>query len=55
VQAARGLGVHVQGAARAWANPESAPPALVLGFGAASEPTIGHAIKVLGAAYSSLS
>jgi GntR family transcriptional regulator/MocR family aminotransferase len=53
VQAARRLGVHVQGAARAWADPDSAPPALVLGFGAASEPAITHAIKALGTAYSS--
>jgi GntR family transcriptional regulator/MocR family aminotransferase len=54
VRAARQHGVHVQGAARSWAQPQHAPPALVLGYGTAAEAAIKRGIAALGTAYTSL-
>jgi GntR family transcriptional regulator/MocR family aminotransferase len=51
VSAARGRGVLVEGAAWHWARPAAAPPAIVLGYGAVSEPAIERGIEALGAAY----
>ena len=49
--AARRLGVQIEGAARHWAEPEAAPPALVLGYGTAGEAAIEQGVATLGAAY----
>ena len=51
VVAARRLGVQIEGAARHWAEPEAAPPALVLGYGTAGEAAIEQGVATLGAAY----
>ena len=51
VLAARRHGVRVEGAARHWADPAAAPPALVVGYGAAAEPAIEQGIIGLAAAY----
>lgn len=48
VAAAFGHGVHVAGARWNWADPSAAAPALVLGYGSASESDIGRAVEVLG-------
>jgi GntR family transcriptional regulator/MocR family aminotransferase len=53
VRAARRRGVLVEGAARHWAGPAAAPPALVLGYGAAGEAAIEQGVAVLGEAYRS--
>jgi len=52
--AARREGVRLERAARHWARPEDAPPALVLGYGAADEHAIEAAVAALGRAYRSL-
>jgi GntR family transcriptional regulator/MocR family aminotransferase len=54
VDSAREQGVFVEGAAWHWADPKSAPPALVLGYGAMSEPGIRRGLAILGAIYNSL-
>jgi GntR family transcriptional regulator/MocR family aminotransferase len=51
VVAARQLGVQIEGAARHWAEPDAAPPALVLGYGTAGEAAIEQGVATLGAAY----
>jgi GntR family transcriptional regulator / MocR family aminotransferase len=48
VDAAYRRGVHVGGARWYWADPSTAPPALVIGYGSVSESDIGQAIAVLG-------
>jgi GntR family transcriptional regulator/MocR family aminotransferase len=54
VRAARSRGVVVEGTARHWADPAAAPPALVIGYGAAGEAAIERGIATLGEAYASL-
>jgi GntR family transcriptional regulator/MocR family aminotransferase len=54
VDTARERGVFVEGAAWHWADPESAPPALVLGYGTASERGIQRGLEILGSIYKSL-
>jgi GntR family transcriptional regulator/MocR family aminotransferase len=54
IQTAREHGVHVEGAARHWANRHDAPPALVLGYATLHPATITRAVAVLGAAYTAL-
>lgn len=49
--AARARGVLVEGAAWHWADPASAPPALVLGYGALSRSAIREGIGALEAVY----
>lgn len=51
IDAARDQGVHVEGAAWHWADPETAPPALVLGYGSQTEPAIRRGVATLGAIY----
>jgi GntR family transcriptional regulator / MocR family aminotransferase len=51
VRTARRQGVQVEGAARHWADPAAAPPALVLGYGAAGEAAIEQGIAALATAY----
>jgi GntR family transcriptional regulator/MocR family aminotransferase len=51
VDAAREKGVLVEGGAWHWADQDSAPPSLVIGYGPASEPAIRRGISVLGAIY----
>jgi GntR family transcriptional regulator/MocR family aminotransferase len=51
LRAARREGVHAEGAARHWADPATAPPALVVGYGAAGEAAIEQGIATLGAVY----
>ncbi|MEA2384492.1 MAG: GntR family transcriptional regulator / MocR family aminotransferase [Solirubrobacteraceae bacterium] len=51
VRAARRRGVVVEGTARHWADPATAPPALVLGYGAAGEAAIERGVATLGEAY----
>jgi GntR family transcriptional regulator/MocR family aminotransferase len=54
VRAARRQGVRVEGASRHWADSASAPPALVLGYGATGEAGIRTGIAALGAIYEGL-
>ncbi|MHB8696276.1 MAG: MocR-like pyridoxine biosynthesis transcription factor PdxR [Solirubrobacteraceae bacterium] len=54
VDSAREHGVFVEGAAWHWADPESAPPALVLGYGTMREPAIQRGIEILNSIYTSL-
>jgi GntR family transcriptional regulator/MocR family aminotransferase len=49
VDAARAQGVLIEGAAWHWAQPASAPPALVLGYGSLAEPAIRRGLALLGA------
>lgn len=51
IDVARNRGVHVEGAAWHWADPDSAPPALVLGYGSQTEPAIRRGVATLGAVY----
>jgi len=51
VDAARRRGVRVEGAAVHYADPRSAPPALVLGYGAVSEQTVERGVAAFGEAY----
>jgi GntR family transcriptional regulator/MocR family aminotransferase len=51
VHTARRQGVQVEGAARHWADRGAAPPALVLGYGAAGEAAIEQGIAALARAY----
>jgi GntR family transcriptional regulator / MocR family aminotransferase len=48
VDAARGRGVLVEGASWNWSIPEAAPPALVIGYGAITEPAIRNGLAILG-------
>lgn len=54
VDSAREQGVIVEGAAWHWANPQSAPPALVLGYGAMTEPAIRRGLELVGSIFDSL-
>jgi GntR family transcriptional regulator / MocR family aminotransferase len=54
IRAARRQGVQVEGAARHWADRAAAPPALVVGYGAAGEAAIEQGIATLGAAYDTI-
>jgi GntR family transcriptional regulator/MocR family aminotransferase len=54
VGSAREQGVIVEGAAWHWANPQSAPPALVLGYGAMTEPAIRRGLELVGSILNSL-
>ena len=54
VLAARRQGVRVEGTARHWSDPREAPPALVLGYGAAAEPAIDQGIAALARAYATM-
>ena len=54
VRAARQRGVLVEGTARHWADPAAAPPALVLGYGAAGEAAIEQGVAALGDAYAAV-
>jgi GntR family transcriptional regulator/MocR family aminotransferase len=54
VEEAGHRGVHVEGAARHWADPDHRPPALVLGYGTLHRTSIRHALATLGAAYDRL-
>jgi GntR family transcriptional regulator/MocR family aminotransferase len=51
VEAARDRGVFVEGGAWHWADGASAPPSLVIGYGATSEEAIRRGLSVLGAPY----
>jgi GntR family transcriptional regulator / MocR family aminotransferase len=55
LRAARREGVHVEGAARHWADPHASPSAFVLGYGAAGEPAIEQGIATLAKAYEAMS
>jgi GntR family transcriptional regulator/MocR family aminotransferase len=48
VEAARKRGVLVEGASWHWSAPSSAPPALVIGYGAIAEPAIRRGLAILG-------
>jgi GntR family transcriptional regulator / MocR family aminotransferase len=54
VAAAHQQGVHIKGAARHWANPTQAPPALVIGYGTLPQTAIPHALATIGATYQAL-
>jgi GntR family transcriptional regulator / MocR family aminotransferase len=54
VRATRQRGVLVEGTARHWADPATAPPALVLGYGAAGETAIEQGVAALGDAYAAV-
>ncbi len=54
IEAARRHGVHVDGAARNWADPKAAPPALVVGYATLHQASAARGIAALGAAYHSL-
>lgn len=51
VEAAGGQGVLVEGACWHWSVPEDAAPALVLGYGAITEPSIRTALAILESLY----
>jgi GntR family transcriptional regulator / MocR family aminotransferase len=48
VDAARDRGVLVEGASWNWSTPVAAPPALVIGYGAITEPAIRSGLAILG-------
>jgi GntR family transcriptional regulator/MocR family aminotransferase len=48
IETAHGKGLLVEGASWHWSAPKSAPPALVLGYGAIDEPTIRTGLATLG-------
>lgn len=54
VRAARQRGVHVEGSARHWADAAAAPPALVVGYGAAGEAAIERGVAAIGSAYAAV-
>jgi GntR family transcriptional regulator/MocR family aminotransferase len=51
IQTARRRGLLIEGASWHWFDPKSAPPALVLGYGAIDERAIRNALAVLGSIY----
>jgi GntR family transcriptional regulator/MocR family aminotransferase len=51
VEAASGQGLLIEGACWHWSVPEDAPPALIVGYGATTEPTICTGLGVLGSLY----
>jgi GntR family transcriptional regulator/MocR family aminotransferase len=51
VEAAARHGLHVEGAARHWADPRAAPPALVIGYGPLHESGAVRCVRALAAAY----
>lgn len=53
VEAARRRGLLIEGASWHWSAPQSAPPALVLGYGAAHERAIREGLAILGGVYHS--
>jgi len=55
IRTARRQGVQVEGGARHWADHAGAPPALIIGYGAAGEAAIDLGIATLGAAYAATS
>ena len=48
VEAASKRGVLVEGASWNWSTPAAAPPALVIGYGAITEPAIRNGLAILG-------
>jgi GntR family transcriptional regulator/MocR family aminotransferase len=48
IDTARRRGLLIEGASWHWSNPKSAPPALVLGYGAINETAIRSGIAILG-------
>ena len=50
VEAARLHGVHVDGAARHWATPTAAPPAVLIGYATLEEDEVEQTVRALGAA-----
>ena len=54
IEAARRHGVHVDGAARNWADRKAAPPALVVGYATLHQASAAPGIAALSAAYHSL-
>jgi GntR family transcriptional regulator/MocR family aminotransferase len=50
----RARGVRVEGSARHWADPDAAPPAFVVGYGAAGEAAIERGIATVGEAYATV-
>jgi GntR family transcriptional regulator/MocR family aminotransferase len=50
-EAARTEGLLIEGAGWHWADPESAPPALVLGYGSIGESAIRTGLQLLGSIY----
>jgi GntR family transcriptional regulator/MocR family aminotransferase len=53
VEAARTRGVLVEGASWNWSTPAAAPPALVIGYGAITEPIIRNGLATLGSLFRS--
>ncbi|HEX3545005.1 MAG TPA: PLP-dependent aminotransferase family protein [Mycobacterium sp.] len=51
IEAARTRGLLVEGASWHWSDPSTAPPALVIGYGAISEPAIRDGLAILGSFY----
>jgi GntR family transcriptional regulator/MocR family aminotransferase len=51
IDAARTRGLLVEGASWHWWDPPSAPPALVIGYGAIAESTIRDGLAILGSIY----
>jgi GntR family transcriptional regulator/MocR family aminotransferase len=51
LDAARTRGLLIEGASWHWSAQQSAPPALILGYGAISEATIHNALRRLGSIY----
>ncbi|HEX4249420.1 MAG TPA: PLP-dependent aminotransferase family protein [Pseudonocardia sp.] len=54
VDTARDRGIFVEGAAWHWADPPTAPPTLVLGYGGLTEPAIHRGLATLGAVHDTL-
>jgi GntR family transcriptional regulator / MocR family aminotransferase len=53
IEAARKRGLLIEGASWHWSAPQSAPPALVLGYGATDERAIREGLAILGGIYHS--
>lgn len=51
IEAARQRSVLIEGASEHWSDPRSAPPALVLGYGAIAESAIRDGLATLGSIY----
>jgi GntR family transcriptional regulator / MocR family aminotransferase len=54
IREVRSRGVQVEGSARHWADRAAAPPAMVVGYGAAGEAAIERGIATVGEAYAAL-
>ena len=54
IDTARARGVLIEGASWHWSDPTTAPPALVVGYGAINESAIRDGVAILGSVFEEL-